>query len=105
MTSTLTIFETIKKVNEYHSEYWSARDLAKILEYSDYRNFLLALEKAKKACKNSGQPIKNHFVEFTDMIEVGKNASRKIDNVMLSRYACYLVMQNADPSKEIVALG
>ena len=105
MTSPLVVFEQIKRINEYQAEYWSARELAKALEYSEYRNFLLVVDKAKKSCKNSGQSIQNHFVDFTDMIEVGKNASREISDIQLSRYACYLIMQNADPSKEIVALG
>jgi DNA-damage-inducible protein D len=105
MTNTLSIFESIKHVNEYQAEYWSARKLAQTLGYSDYRNFIDVVEKAKKSCKNAGQSIKNHFVDFTDMIEVGKSASRQVSDTRLSRYACYLVMQNADPSKEIVALG
>jgi len=99
------IFENVKKVNQYHQEYWSARELAKILDYSDFRNFEKVIVKAKKSCKNAGQSIKNHFVDVTDMIEIGKSASRKIKDTTLSRYACYLIMQNADPNKEVVALG
>jgi DNA-damage-inducible protein D len=105
MTNPITIFEEIKKINEYQSEYWSARKIAKILEYADYRNFEMVLKKAKESCKNSGQSIPDHFVDVTDMIEIGKTASREIKDTYLSRYACYLIMQNADPSKEIVALG
>lgn len=105
MTNPITIFEDIKKINEYQSEYWSARQLAKILEYADYRNFETVLKKAKESCKNSNQTIRDHFVDVTDMIELGKTASREIKDIFLSRYACYLIMQNADPSKEIVALG
>ncbi|OGG14409.1 DNA damage-inducible protein D [Candidatus Gottesmanbacteria bacterium RIFCSPHIGHO2_01_FULL_39_10] len=105
MTNPITIFEEIKKINEYQSEYWSARQLAKILEYADYRNFEMVIKKAKESCKNSAQSIREHFVDVTDMIEVGKTASREIKDTYLSRYACYLIMQNADPSKEIVALG
>ena len=99
------IFESIKHVNEYGSDYWSARELFKALEYSEYRNFLPVIAKAKEACKNSGQDINSHFVEVHDMVEVGSGAERAIDNVNLSRYACYLIIQNSDPSKEIVALG
>ena len=99
------VFEEIKRINEYQSEYWSARQLAKALEYKDYRNFETVLKKAKEACKNSGQSVKDHFGDVTDMIEVGKTASREITDTQLSRYACYLVVQNSDPSKEIVALG
>ncbi|MEK7577854.1 MAG: DNA damage-inducible protein D [Patescibacteria group bacterium] len=105
MINPITIFEDIKKINEYQSEYWSARQLSKILEYADYRNFETVLKKAKESCKNSNQTIRDHFVDVTDMIEVGKTASREIKDTLLSRYACYLIMQNADPSKEIVALG
>ena len=105
MSDPITIFEEIKKINEYQSEYWSARQLAKILEYADYRNFEMVIKKAKESCRNSGQSIPDHFVDITDMIEVGKTASREIKDTYLSRYACYLIMQNADPSKEIVAMG
>lgn len=99
------IFEEIKRVNEYDGEYWSARDLAKVLEYADYRNFLLVIDKAKKACKNSGEDIHNHFVETNDMVSIGSGANRTIDTIHLSRYACYLIVQNSNPSKEVVALG
>src|SRR5260221_289847 len=105
MTSSLTVFESIKKINEYQSEYWSARELAKALNYSEYRHFILVIKKAKESCKKAGQSIKKHFEDVLDMIEVGKSASRGVADVRLSRYACYLVMQNADPSKEVVALG
>jgi DNA-damage-inducible protein D len=70
-----------------------------------YRNFETVIEKARTACFNSGQRVEDHFVEITEMIEIGKGAQRPIRSIMLSRYACYLVVQNADPSKEIVALG
>ena len=105
MTTTPVVFERIKKVNQHQIDFWSARELAKALDYSDYRNFQLVIKKAKQSCKNSDQSIKDHFVDVTDMIDVGKNASRKIEDIHLSRYACYLIMQNADPSKEIIALG
>ncbi len=105
LATTPIIFEKIKKLNPQHCEYWSARQLAKILGYSEYRHFILVIKKAQQSCKNSGQSIKDHFEDILDMIEVGKTASRKIEDIKLSRYACYLIMQNADPSKEIVALG
>ncbi len=101
----IVVFENIKRSNELSREFWTARDMARELGYSEYRHFLPVVEKAKVACKNSGQPIKEHFEDFLDMIELGKTASREISDIMLSRYACYLIMQNADPSKEIVALG
>ncbi|MEZ2661258.1 DNA damage-inducible protein D [Aneurinibacillus aneurinilyticus] len=101
----LSPFEKARKYNEEGNEYWSARDLAKILDYLEYRNFLPVIEKAKKACENSGQSIDDHFVQFHELIEVGKGAKRELASVMLSRYACYLIIQNADPHKEMVALG
>ncbi|HZJ40970.1 MAG TPA: DNA damage-inducible protein D [Candidatus Saccharimonadales bacterium] len=99
------IFEEIKKINKFGSEYWSARDLYKVLDYSEYRHFLTAIEKAKESCKNSGQVIHNHFEHVLDMVEIGSGAQREVDTINLSRYACYLVIQNSDPTKEIVALG
>lgn len=100
-----TVFENIKKTNEQKPEYWSARELAKTLEYSEYRHFLPVIEKAKEACTKSGQNINDHFEDILDMIELGKTAARQVQNILLSRYAGYLIMQNADPTKEIVALG
>ena len=101
----LNQFETIKQQNEYNQEYWSARKLSKLLEYSEYRHFLPVIEKAKEACKNSNHAIEDHFENILDMVEIGSGAKREIDDIQLSRYACYLIVQNADPSKEIVALG
>ena len=98
-------FEKIKRANESGAEYWSSRDLAKALAYTDYRNFEQVLKKAKAACFNSGQRIEDHFVEINEMIEIGKGGQRSVKTVMLSRYAGYLVIQNADPTKAIVALG
>lgn len=100
-----TIFEEIKRINEHGSEFWSARDLAKVLEYSEYRHFLPVIERAKEACKNSGEDIHNHFEDDLDMVPIGSGAERKAETVYLSRYACYLIIQNSDPTKEIVALG
>ena len=98
-------FETIRKETEEGIEYWTARDLAKILEYDNYRNFLKVVEKAKIACETSGQDVIDHMVEADDMVDIGSGAQRKVKNMHLSRYACYLIIQNADPQKEIVALG
>src|ERR1035437_7706455 len=100
-----TLFEQIKRVDEKGNEYWSARDLAKALEYSEYRHFVPVIERAKEACTNSKQPVQYHFEDMLDMIELGKGAKRQVDTVKLSRYACYLIVQNADPTKEVVALG
>jgi DNA-damage-inducible protein D len=85
--------------------FWSARDLARVLEHGDYRNSKVVLNKAKQACFNSGQRIEDHFGDVAEMVDIGSDAKREIDTVYLSRYACYLVIQNADPSKEIVAAG
>jgi DNA-damage-inducible protein D len=75
------------------------------LEYSEYRNFIDVIEKAKIACENSGYTASDHFVEADDMVSLGSGAKREIKTVFLSRYACYLIVQSADPSKEVVALG
>ncbi len=101
----LSLFESIKKLDEQGNEFWSARDLSKVLEYSEYRHFLPVIERAKEACKNSKQDVAHHFEDILEMIELGKTAKREVDTVKLSRYACYLIVQNADPSKEVVALG
>ena len=100
-----TTFEEIKHINEYGAEHWSARELARVLEYRDFRNFLVAIDKAMEACNNSGQEIPDHFGEATNMVDIGSGAKREVDDYHLSRYACYLIVQNADPSKGVVALG
>lgn len=102
---TMTLFESIKHIDENGVEYWTSRSLWKVLEYNEYRNFLPVIEKAKIACENSGQRIENHFVDIHEMIVIGKGGERRVDSVKLSRYACYLIVQNADPSKTIVAQG
>ena len=96
-------FESIKKIDENGVEYWSSRDLAKILEYADYRNFLTVINKAKEACLNSGNEVLDHFGDITEMVIIGSGAQRPIDTIKLTRYACYLTVQNADPNKTIVA--
>lgn len=98
-------FEAIRRVNEAGHEFWSSRDFARILDCADYRNFEQVIEKARTACFNSGYRIEDHFVEVTEMIEIGKGGQRAVKTMLMSRYACYLVIQNADPAKEIVALG
>ncbi len=99
----ITTFESIKKIDDNGVEYWSSRDLAKALGYADYRNFIAAIQRAKEACKNSSQPISDHFGDITEMVIIGSGAERSLDSIKLSRYACYLTVQNADPSKTIVA--
>jgi DNA-damage-inducible protein D len=100
-----TPFEQIRKTDNAGNEYWTARDLSKALEYSEYRHFLPAVTKAKEACKNSNYNVVDHFEDILDMVSIGSGAERPIENIKLSRYACYLIVQNADPSKEVVALG
>lgn len=103
--SNQTIFEQIKKLDENNSEYWTARDLSRIFEYSEYRHFKAVIDRAKEACKNSGYKVEDHFEDVLEMVSIGSGAKRKIDDIKLSRYACYLIVQNADPSKEIIASG
>lgn len=98
-------FEGIKQTNSAGEEFWLARQLGKILDYSEYRNFLPVIEKAKKSCANSGQPVSDHFVEIHEMIEIGKGGQREMPSYALSRYACYLIVQNGDPGKPVIANG
>ncbi|MFA5162768.1 MAG: DNA damage-inducible protein D [Elusimicrobiales bacterium] len=109
MNSSINIFEQIKKINEYGQEFWSARDLCKLLGYTEYGKFLPAIERAKEACTNSGQNVTHHFAEVGEMITIAtgtpQEAHREIKNYNLSRYACYLIAQNGDPRKEEIALA
>jgi DNA-damage-inducible protein D len=105
MQQTQSVFEQIRKTDRQGNEFWSARDLAKVTEYSEYRHFKSVIQKAKEACTNSGQRIADHFEEVLEMVQIGSGAAREIDNVNLSRYACYLIVQNASPDKEVIALG
>jgi DNA-damage-inducible protein D len=98
-------FERIQRTNEGGNEYWESRDLAEVLGYTQYRNFEAVVAKAKLACFNSGHRIEDHFADVSKMVDIGSGAQRAIKTVLLSRYACYLIVQNADPSKDIVALG
>lgn len=98
-------FEEIKQVDSNETEFWYARALAKVLEYSDFRNFINVIDKAKEACVNSGFEVTDHIVEVNEEIEHGKSARSSYPSFALSRYACYLIVQNADPSKRVVANG
>ena len=98
-------FERIKRTNDAGIEFWSSRDFSGVLGYGDYRNFEGVVEKAKLSCFNSGNRIEDHFVDVTEMVAIGSGAERPVKTILLSRYACYLAIQNADPNKEIVAQG
>ncbi|MEG2283343.1 MAG: BRO family protein, partial [Bacilli bacterium] len=98
-------FEDIKHFNECGNEYWTGRELQVALEYTQWRNFELVINKAKEACENSKNNISDHFADVSKMISLGKGAQKKVNDYHLSRYACYLIVQNGDPRKEVIALG
>ena len=98
-------FDGIRHVDEAIGEYWLARQLAKVLEYSEYRHFVPVIERAKTACQNSGQRVDDHFEDVLGMVGIGSGAQRPVDDVRLSRYACYLIVQNGDASKPVIANG
>ena len=99
------VFDNIKHENEYGQEFWYARELQPVLEYSQWRYLKEAIERAKTACNNSGQNVADHFAEVRKMVDIGSNAKRSVEDYELSRYACYLIVMNGDPRKEIIALG
>jgi DNA-damage-inducible protein D len=90
---------------EQDVEFWMGRDIQELLEYSEWRNFLNVIDKAKNACKNAQQPIENHFVDVNKMVKLGSGSDREIPEIMLSRYACYLIAQNGDSKKESIAFA
>jgi DNA-damage-inducible protein D len=98
-------FDAIRKTTDDGSEYWSARELYKLLGYSRWEKFQKSIEEAKIACENSGQAVADHFHLQVQLIKTGKGARRPTEDYHLTRYACYLIVQNADPNKPIVALG
>lgn len=98
-------FESIKHINENGQEFWFARELQSVLEYVQWRRFSEVIERAKIACKNSGIEVSDHFAEVGKMVDIGSGAERKISDIQLSRYACYLIVQNGDPRKEVIAVG
>jgi len=99
------IFEQIKKINDFDQEYWSARDLYRLLGYTEYGKFLPAIARAKQSCQSSDQKVLEHFAEVSDMVKIGSGAKRSVDNYNLSRYACYLIAQNGDPKKKEIAFA
>lgn len=98
-------FDGIRQQDEHGHEFWLARQLAPVLDYPQWRNFLPVLDRAKVACQQSGQPVADHFAEVRKMVEIGSGAQRPVEDVRLSRYACYLIVQNGDPSKPVIANG
>ena len=99
------IFEDIKHIDENGKEYWEARELMPLLEYSKWERFSNAIDNAKKSCENSGYNVDDHFPDAGKMVQIGSNTKRKIQDYKLSRYACYLIVQNGDSRKKAVALG
>ncbi|OGJ92041.1 MAG: DNA damage-inducible protein D [Candidatus Raymondbacteria bacterium RifOxyA12_full_50_37] len=97
-------FEAIKHVSDDGAEFWYARELAPVLEYVQWRNFAKVLDRAMLACKNSGYALQDHFAEVSKIVEAGAT-SKPIADFKLTRYACYLIVQNGDPRKEVIALG
>ncbi len=100
-----SVFEIIKQINQEGQEFWFAREFQIILQYKEWRKFSGVIEKAKEACINSGQRVTDHFVQVDKMVTIGSDTQRSVEDYQLSRYACYLIVQNADPSKPVVALG
>ena len=98
-------FEEIKKIREDGTEYWNARELSEVLQYKKWENFAKVIDRAKLACNNSGFKIQDHFPEVRKMVEIGSNTTRELLDYELSRYGCYLIVQNGDPRKEVIALG
>jgi len=105
-----TIIRLNKSFEEYAYEqdgieYWLARELQELLGYADWRNFLNAVEKAKESCKSTGEVVSDHFVDVNKTIPMPKGATKEVPDIMLTRYACYLIAQNGDPKKEQIAFA
>jgi len=98
-------FETIKQIDENKVEFWYARDLQKVLRYTKWENFSKVIDRAMLACKNSGFNVGDHFPDVRKTIQMPKTAEKQVIDYKLTRYACYLIVQNGDPRKEIIALG
>ena len=101
---TESLFESIRHINEYDQEFWYARELQIALEYTEWRNFCKVIDKAKEACNGSNNVVSDHFVDVNKIVSAGAT-SKDIGDIELSRYACYLIVQNGDPRKKTIALG
>ena len=98
------IFEDIKHIDEYGNEYWHARELQVALEYKRWNKFCKVIENAKITCEKSKYAVSNHFSQVGKMINVGKGGKRKVEDYKLSRYACYLILMDGNPNKEVIKL-
>lgn len=98
-------FEAHAQKTDSEVEYWLARDIQHLLGYAEWRNFTAVVSKAKTACEVSGHPISDHFVEVTKMVDLGSGSQREVDDLMLTRYACYLIAQNGNPKKQEIAFA
>jgi len=98
-------FESIKHIDENGVEFWYARELQKALEYAQWRRFQESVERAKTACEASGLEVADHFADVGKMVDLGSGSQREIADIKLSRYACYLIVMNGDPRKEVISLG
>lgn len=100
-----TLFKSFEDIRHERDgvEYWYARELQVLLEYREWRNFTNVIDKAKQACEGVGQPLEDHFVDVNKMVQLGSGANRNIKDILLTRYACYLIAQNGDPSKTEIA--
>ena len=102
---TKEIFEDIRHVDENGNEYWLARELQFVFEYTQWRRFENVINKGKTACENSRVSVDDHFANVGKMVDIGLNTQRKVQDYKLSRYACYLIAQNGDSRKEVIALA
>ena len=98
-------FESIRQIDQQGNEYWYARELGPLLDYQEWRNFSQVVEKAIQACRMSANAVADHFVDVNKMVWIGSGAQREVSDVRLSRYACYLIVQNGDPAKPVIANG
>jgi DNA-damage-inducible protein D len=98
-------FEGARQVDEDGNEFWFARDLAPLLDYQQWRNLMQVIDKARQACEKSGRAVADHFADISKMVDIGSGAQREVADVRLSRYACYLIVQNGDPTKPVIANG